>query len=54
MLCHGMLTYSGGVSFGNPTIHLGPVALTNRLEESIETFKLYGQRMAIKTLDIFK
>ena len=54
MLCHGMLTYSGGVSYENPVIHLGPVAIADRLEESMETFKLYGQRMAIKSTEIFK
>ena len=54
MLCHGMLTYSGGYSCGNPVIHLGPVALTGRLEESMDAFKLYGQRMATKTIEIFK
>ena len=54
MLCHGMLTYSGGVAYGNPVIHLGPVALTGRLDESKETFKLYGQRMVAKTMEIFK
>lgn len=54
LLCHGMLTYSGGVAYGNPVIHLGPVALTGHLEESIETFKLYGQRMATKTIEIYK
>jgi len=54
MLCHGMLTYSGGLSYGNPTIHLGPVALANYLEESMDTFKLYGQRMATKTIEIFR
>ena len=54
MLCHGMLTYSGGVSYGNPVIHLGPVAIADRLEESMETFKIYGQRMAIKSIEIFK
>jgi len=54
MLCHGMLTYSGGVSYGNPVIHLGPVAIADRLEGSMETFKLYGQRMAIKSKEIFK
>ena len=53
LLCHGMLTYSGGVAYGNPVIHLGPVAFTGRLEESIETFKLYGQRMATKTVELF-
>lgn len=54
LLVLGMLTYSGGGSFGKPVIHLGPVALKEYLEESKETFRLYGQRMAAKTLDIFK
>jgi NAD(P)H dehydrogenase (quinone) len=54
MLCHGMLTYSGGVAYGNPVIHLGPVALTGRLDDSTDTFKLYGQRMATKTTELFK
>jgi len=54
LLCHGMLTYSGGIAYGNPVIHLGPVALTGHLEESMETFKLYGQRMATKTMEVFK
>jgi NAD(P)H dehydrogenase (quinone) len=54
MLCHGMLTYSGGFACGNPVIHLGPVALTGHLEENMDTFKLYGQRMAAKTIEIFK
>ena len=54
LICHGMLTYSGGVAYGNPVIHLGPVALTGHLNESMETFKLYGQRMATKTIEIFK
>jgi len=48
-----MLTYSGGIAYGNPVIHLGPVALTGRLDESKKTFKLYGQRMATKTVEIF-
>jgi len=54
MLCHGMLTYSGGVAYGNPVIHLGPVAITGHLDESKETFKLYGQRMATKTIELLK
>ena len=54
LMCHGMLTYSGGVAYGNPVIHLGPVALTNSLEESVDTFKLYGQRMATKMIEIYK
>jgi len=53
MMVLGMLTYSGGGSYGKPVIHLGPVALKGHLEESRETFKLYGQRMATKTAEIF-
>jgi len=53
MMCHGMLIYSGGYACGNPVIHLGPVAITGRLDESIDTFKLYGQRMATKASEIF-
>lgn len=54
MLVLGMLTYSGGGSFGKPVIHLGPVALKNHLDESKETFRLYGQRMATKAMELFK
>ena len=53
MLCHGMLTYSSGLSCGNPVIHLGPVGLTGRLEQSADLFRLYGQRMAAKTMELF-
>ncbi|MCM0760520.1 NAD(P)H-dependent oxidoreductase [Sporomusa sphaeroides DSM 2875] len=54
MLVYGMLTYSGGGSYGKPVIHLGPVALKGHLEESKDTFLLYGQRMATKTLEIYQ
>jgi NAD(P)H dehydrogenase (quinone) len=54
MLCHGMLTYSGGFAHGNPVIHLGPVALTGHLDSSKDTFTLSGQRMAVKTIELFK
>lgn len=53
MMVYGMLTYSGGGSYGKPVIHLGPVALKAHLEESQETFLLYGQRMATKTLELY-
>ena len=53
MMVLGMLTYSGGGSFGKPVIHLGPVALHGHLEESKELFRLYGQRMATKTVSLF-
>ena len=48
MMVLGMLTYSGGGSFGKPVIHLGPVALHGHLEESKELFRLYGQRSAAR------
>ena len=53
MMVHGMLTYSGGGAYGNPIIHLGPVALGGHLEESEETFLAYGERMARKTAELF-
>lgn len=49
----GMLTYSGGGAQGKPVIHLGPVALKEYLDDCEPTFRLYGQRMAGKTLEIF-
>ena len=53
MMVFGMLAYSGGSSFGQPVIHLGPVALGDELEKSEETFRLYGERIALKTKEIF-
>ena len=54
MMVYGMLTYSGGSSYGKPVIHLGPVALKDHLEASKDTFLLYGKRMATKTIEIYK
>jgi NAD(P)H dehydrogenase (quinone) len=53
MLVYGMLVYSGGGSQGKPVIHLGPQAVAGRLEETEETFRLYGQRMAAKAAELF-
>lgn len=53
MMVLGMLPYSGGGSYGKPVIHLGPVALREHLEESMEIFRLYGQRMATKATELF-
>ena len=58
MLTMGMLTYSGGGSLGRPVIHLGPVAIaqagdTEALMEFDNTFRLYGQRMARKAMELF-
>lgn len=54
MMVYGMLTYSGGSAYGKPVIHLGPVAINNHLEDSEETFFLYGKRMATKTVELFE
>lgn len=53
MVC-GALPYSGGGSCGKPVIHLGPVAIHEKLEESHDVFRIYGQRMAAKTLELFQ
>ena len=54
MLCRGMLCYSGGSAFGRPVIHLGPVAISDALSDYEEVFRLYGERMAGKALELFK
>ena len=53
MLVFGMMTYSGGGSLGKPVIHLGPEAIDGKLEDSQETFTLYGNRMAQKAAQLF-
>ncbi|MCL1914428.1 MAG: flavodoxin domain-containing protein [Eubacteriaceae bacterium] len=53
MLVRGMLAYSGGSSYGAPIIHLGPVAIDPQIEESEEVCKIYGARLAGKTLELF-
>lgn len=45
MLILGMVVYSGGAKCGKPYIHLGPVAIGEKLEESYELFSIYGERM---------
>ena len=53
MLVAGMLTYSGGAAYGKPYIHIGPVAISGHLEESVPTFEAYGQRMATMAKRLF-
>jgi NAD(P)H dehydrogenase (quinone) len=53
MMCAGMLVFSGGFSYGHPIIHIGPVAIDPHIEESADLFRIYGQRMAKKAIDIF-
>lgn len=54
MLVLGMLPYSGGGAYGPPIIHLGPVAFGGKLDDSEELFLLYGERMATKTVELFR
>lgn len=53
MLVYGMLTYSGGGSYGVPVIHLGPVAIKKDIEQYTALFTTYGKRMATKTVELF-
>jgi len=53
MLVKGMLVYSSGAGCGNPFIHLGPVALNHDLESKRELFRLFGKRVAEKTMELF-
>lgn len=53
MLVKGMLVYSGGGACGMPYIHLGAVALGEKLEESKPLFRIFGERVARKAMEIF-
>lgn len=53
MLVGGMLVYTGGVMHGKPFMHMGPVAIAERLDEFTEHFTVYGQRMATKAKELF-
>lgn len=58
LMVKGMPVYSGGMAWGKPVIHLAPVAIATAGNEEMlkpyeELFRLYGQRMAAKTLELF-
>ncbi len=53
MMVMGMLVYSGGVSFGKPVIHLGPVGMSQNIDDFRELFVTYGQRMGTQLLKLF-
>ena len=53
MMVKGMLVYSGGGTCGLPYIHLGAVALKENLEESRPMFRIFGERVARKALELF-
>lgn len=54
LMVKGMMTYSGGGAWGKPVIHLGPIAMKDRLDEALGTFVTYGERMAKKTVELFQ
>ncbi|MDO5715649.1 MAG: flavodoxin family protein [Tissierellia bacterium] len=49
----GMIFYSGGASFGQPAVHLGPVGNSHHIEKTREIFQIYGNRMGNKALELF-
>jgi NAD(P)H dehydrogenase (quinone) len=53
LLCKGMAVYSSGNAFGHPVIHVGPVAIEGKLEESRDLFIEYGKRFGQKALELF-
>lgn len=48
----GMMVYSGGGSHGTPVIHIGPVGLSQNIEDFRDLFVVYGKRFAIQVLSI--
>ncbi len=52
MLVMGMMVYSGGGSKGKPVIHLGPVGMSQNIEDFKELFVTYGSRMGQQLLNI--
>lgn len=53
LMVKGMLVYSGGGAHGKPVIHLGPVAMSSRMDEAKEAFIIYGERMARQAATLF-
>ena len=53
LLVKGMLGYSSGVGCGQPIIHLGPVAVSDTLDEKKELFMIFGKRIADKAKELF-
>ena len=54
LMVDGMMTYSGGQSYGMPVIHLGSVAIAPQLEQFADLFRTYGQRMATQVAGLFR
>lgn len=54
MLVKGMLVYSGGSAEGHPYTHYGVVCIKNGDSEQRERAKIFGKRIALKIIEIFK
>lgn len=53
LLVKGMLVYSSGVAEGQPFIHYGPVCIQEGDEGQKERAKIFGERIAKKTAELF-
>ena len=53
LLVMGMLIYSGGTSLGQPPTHYGAVAIKDGDEAQRERARIFGERIARKTRELF-
>ncbi len=53
LLVVGMLVYSSGVAEGQPFIHYGPVCIQEGDEGQKERARIFGERIAKKTVELF-
>ena len=54
LLVKGMLVYSSGAAEGQPFIHYGPVCIQAGDEGQKERATIFGERIAKKTVELFK
>jgi NAD(P)H dehydrogenase (quinone) len=54
LLVMGLLVYSGGTSWGQPFIHYGAVAIKDGDEAQKERARIFGERIARKTKELFE
>ena len=47
-----MMVYSGGGSHGTPVIHIGPVGMSQNIEDFRDLFVAYGKRFAMQVMSI--
>ena len=53
LLVKGMLVYSSGASEGQPFIHYGPVCIQEGDEGQKTRARIFGERIAKKTIELF-